>query len=75
MTAAKSTIRPRRRTADSAGIPKALARWFGGADPAPPWCALLPGDYELLPERWAVWKAAYPGAVAPVGFEWLSADD
>ncbi len=71
MTAPKSTLRTRRRVARADHVPIALRRWFDGTDQSPPWEALLPGDAELLPERWAAWKALHPDARPPADFEWL----
>ena len=70
MTERKATLRKRRVTG-AQGIPDELLAWFAGELKFPPWSALLPGDYELLPSRWAVWKAEHPDARVPTGYEWI----
>jgi hypothetical protein len=52
-------LRPRAET-----IPPELELWFAGKGPIP-WCALLPGEAELVPARWKAYKAAHPKATPP----------
>lgn len=49
---------------DPRAIPPAIAAWFAGEAPTP-WEAVLPGSYERVPEWWAMWAAANPGAEPP----------
>lgn len=71
MTAPKSTLR-QRRPVSAKDLPDELAAWFAGESSIAPWAALLPGDFERLPERWAAWKAEHPDAQPPAGYEWLN---
>jgi hypothetical protein len=68
MTAPKSVLRRRRTSSVSGDIPVELVAWFEGRGDTP-WCALLPEDAELLPQRWAAYKRAHPEAVPPRGWE------
>lgn len=70
MTARKATTRPR-RTASVDDLPAALVEWFSGTGPKP-WHALLPFERELLPERFAAYRASNPDATPPAGFEWIT---
>lgn len=72
MTIKKTALRPRRSTGPES-LPLELVAWFQGEQSSAPWCALLPGpgDADLLPARWAAWKAKHPNAVFPVGYEYL----
>ena len=75
MTAPKTMNRAVRHVAggDSTRIPDDLIQWFSGELDSPPWSALLPPDYELLPDRWLAFKATHPNARPPAGYESLDA--
>lgn len=62
----KRRTRPEREDA----LPAAIIAWFAGESPMP-WEALLPGGYERVPDWWATWAEAHPGATPPAdAFPW-----
>ena len=72
MTAAKSTRRRRRTSAES--LPKVVAEWLRGErtrTPATPWLVLGFPGYALVVDWWQVWKEQHPEARPPAGYEWL----